>query len=131
MRRLVKEALAADVDIDKSAELFRTAKVHASMSRRAAGGSTERPKPWRRECIRAVARADRARSSMAVRPASDSRFARGRSDSIGRRSSGGAPAGAPAHRGRMAQADASSPERVGLSALVAAVDPIETAVTIR
>jgi predicted transcriptional regulator len=48
MRSLVKEALAADAEIEKSGEVFRAADVHAWMNRLAAGGSTERPKPWRK-----------------------------------------------------------------------------------
>jgi predicted transcriptional regulator len=48
MRSLVKEALAADAEIDKSGEVFRSEDVHAWMNRLAAGGSTGRPKPWRK-----------------------------------------------------------------------------------
>ena len=48
MRSLVKEALAADAEIGKSGQVFRAVDVHAWMNRLAAGGSTERPKPWRK-----------------------------------------------------------------------------------
>ena len=48
MRSLVKEALAADAEIEKSGEVFRAEDVHAWMNRLAVGGSTERPKPWRK-----------------------------------------------------------------------------------
>jgi len=48
MRSLVKEALAADAEIEKSGEVFRAEDVHAWMSRLAAGGSAARPRPWRR-----------------------------------------------------------------------------------
>jgi hypothetical protein len=48
MRSLVKEALAADAEIEKSGEVFRAEDVHAWMKRLATGGSTERPKPWRK-----------------------------------------------------------------------------------
>jgi hypothetical protein len=43
MRSLVKEALDADAEIDKSGQVFRAADVHAWMNRLAAGGSTARP----------------------------------------------------------------------------------------
>jgi len=48
LRSLVKEALAADAEIDRSAEVYRAADVHAWMARLAAGDSAARPKPWRR-----------------------------------------------------------------------------------
>jgi predicted transcriptional regulator len=48
VRNLVKEALAADADIDKSGEIYRAEDVHAWMGRLADGDSTVRPKPWRR-----------------------------------------------------------------------------------
>jgi predicted transcriptional regulator len=48
VRSLVKEALAADAEIGKSGQVFRAADVHAWMNRLAAGGSTARPKPWRK-----------------------------------------------------------------------------------
>jgi hypothetical protein len=48
MRALVREALAADADIEKSGEVYRADDVHAWMSRLAAGDNVARPKPWRR-----------------------------------------------------------------------------------
>jgi predicted transcriptional regulator len=48
MRSLVKEAFAADADIEKTGEVYRAADVHAWMSRLAAGEDVTRPKPWRR-----------------------------------------------------------------------------------
>jgi predicted transcriptional regulator len=48
LRSLVKEALAADADIEKSGEVYRAEDVHAWMSRLAVAEPTARPKPWRR-----------------------------------------------------------------------------------
>jgi predicted transcriptional regulator len=48
MRSLVKEALAADSEIDKTGEVYRAEDVHAWMKRLATGESAPRPKPWRR-----------------------------------------------------------------------------------
>ena len=48
MRSLVKEALVADADIEKSGEVYRAEDVHAWMQRLAGGESAPRPKPWRR-----------------------------------------------------------------------------------
>jgi predicted transcriptional regulator len=48
MRSLVKEALAADADIEKTGEVYRVDDVHAWMKRLAVGESAARPKPWRR-----------------------------------------------------------------------------------
>lgn len=48
MRSLVKEALAADAEIDKTGEVYRADEVHAWMTRLATGDSVPRPKPWRR-----------------------------------------------------------------------------------
>jgi predicted transcriptional regulator len=48
VRNLVREALAADVDMDKTGEVYRAEDVHAWMSRLAVDGSATRPKPWRR-----------------------------------------------------------------------------------
>jgi predicted transcriptional regulator len=48
MRSLVKEALAADEDIDRTGEVYRAEDVHAWMERLARGGSPARPKPCRR-----------------------------------------------------------------------------------
>jgi predicted transcriptional regulator len=48
MRDLVKEALAADSEIDKTREVYRADDVHAWMKRLATDGSAPRPKSWRR-----------------------------------------------------------------------------------
>jgi hypothetical protein len=48
MRSLVKEALAADADIEKTGEVYSADDVHAWMQRLAVGESAARPKPWRR-----------------------------------------------------------------------------------
>ena len=48
MRSLVKEALAADSEIDKSGEVYRADDVHAWMKRLATDESAPQPKPWRR-----------------------------------------------------------------------------------
>jgi predicted transcriptional regulator len=48
LRSLVKEALAADDDIEKTGEVYRAEDVHAWMARLARGDSADRPKPWRR-----------------------------------------------------------------------------------
>jgi predicted transcriptional regulator len=48
MRSLVKEALAADLEIEKTGEVYRAEDVHAWMKRLATDGSAPRPKPWRR-----------------------------------------------------------------------------------
>jgi predicted transcriptional regulator len=48
MHSLVKEALAADSEIDKTGEVYRADDVHAWMKRLAADESAPRPKPWRR-----------------------------------------------------------------------------------
>ena len=48
LRSLVKEALAADADIEKSGEVYRADDVQAWMKRLAAGESADRPRPWRR-----------------------------------------------------------------------------------
>jgi predicted transcriptional regulator len=48
MRSLVKEALAADAEIEKSGEVYRAEDVHAWMTRLASEESAARPKPWRR-----------------------------------------------------------------------------------
>jgi predicted transcriptional regulator len=44
----VKEALAADADIERTGEVFRADDVHAWLERLAKGQKTSRPKPWRR-----------------------------------------------------------------------------------
>lgn len=48
LRSLVKEALAADDDIEKTGEVYRAEDVHAWMRRLALGESVARPKPWRK-----------------------------------------------------------------------------------
>ncbi|MFO1378678.1 MAG: hypothetical protein U1F14_16940 [Steroidobacteraceae bacterium] len=49
MRSLVKEAIAADLEIEKTGEVYRAEDVHAWMERLVAEpGVAVRPKPWRR-----------------------------------------------------------------------------------
>jgi predicted transcriptional regulator len=48
MRSLVKEALAADAEIDRTGEMYRAEDVHAWVERLAAGADSPRPKPWRK-----------------------------------------------------------------------------------
>jgi hypothetical protein len=48
MRSFVKDALAADRDIEKSGEVYRAEDVHAWMKRLATGELAPRPSPWRR-----------------------------------------------------------------------------------
>jgi methyl coenzyme M reductase beta subunit len=48
MRSLVKEAIEADAEIDRTGEVYRAEDVHAWMARLAQGTVTDRPKPWRR-----------------------------------------------------------------------------------
>ena len=48
MRSLVKEALAADAEIDRTGEVHRADDVHAWAKRIAQGVATPRPKPWRK-----------------------------------------------------------------------------------
>ncbi|MGD9597059.1 MAG: CopG family ribbon-helix-helix protein [Steroidobacteraceae bacterium] len=47
MRSLVKEALAADADIERTGEVYRAEDVHAWVDRLAKGTAT-RPKAWQR-----------------------------------------------------------------------------------
>ena len=47
MQCLVKEALAADADIGRTGEVYRSQDVHAWIDR-LAKGSAPRPKPWQR-----------------------------------------------------------------------------------
>lgn len=47
MRNLVKEALAADADIERTGEVYRAEDVHAWVDR-LAKGTAPRPKPWQR-----------------------------------------------------------------------------------
>jgi predicted transcriptional regulator len=48
IRSLVKEALAADADIDETGEVYRAEDVHAWMHRLATDAAASRPKPWRK-----------------------------------------------------------------------------------
>lgn len=48
MRSLVKEAMAADDEIERTGEVYRREDVQAWMDRLARDGSIPRPKPWRR-----------------------------------------------------------------------------------
>jgi predicted transcriptional regulator len=48
VQSFVKEALAADADIERTGEVYRSADVHAWLERLAKGRKTPRPKPWRR-----------------------------------------------------------------------------------
>jgi predicted transcriptional regulator len=48
MRSLVKEALEADAEIERTGEVYRAEDVHAWVDRLARGQSAARPKPWRR-----------------------------------------------------------------------------------
>jgi hypothetical protein len=48
MRNMVREALAADANVDKTGEVYRAEDVHAWMTRLAVDGSAPRPRPWRR-----------------------------------------------------------------------------------
>jgi predicted transcriptional regulator len=48
IRSLIKEALAADVEIDETGKVYRAEDVHAWMQRLALDGKVVRPKPWQR-----------------------------------------------------------------------------------
>jgi predicted transcriptional regulator len=48
MRSLVKEALAADEEIERTSEVYRAADVHAWVERLGGRVGGARPKPWRR-----------------------------------------------------------------------------------
>ena len=48
IRSLVKEARAADAEIDEMGEVYRAEDVHAWMRRLAHEGKSARPKPWQR-----------------------------------------------------------------------------------
>jgi predicted transcriptional regulator len=48
MRSLVKEALAADAEIDRTGEVYPVEDVHAWTERLAQGEASQRPKPWRK-----------------------------------------------------------------------------------
>lgn len=44
----VKEALAADADVERTGEVYRAEDVHAWLERLAKGEKPARPKPWQR-----------------------------------------------------------------------------------
>jgi predicted transcriptional regulator len=48
MRSLVKEALEADADIERTGEVYRAEDVHAWMEHLARGNAATRPKAWQR-----------------------------------------------------------------------------------
>lgn len=48
MRSLVREALAADAEIERTGEVYRAEDVHAWAERFAQGNASSRPKPWRK-----------------------------------------------------------------------------------
>ena len=48
MRSLVKEALAADTEIERTGKVYRAEDVHAWMARLARSATASRPKPWQR-----------------------------------------------------------------------------------
>ena len=48
MRSLVKEALAADEEIERTGDVYRADDVHAWVERLARGQAAARPNPWRR-----------------------------------------------------------------------------------
>jgi predicted transcriptional regulator len=48
VQNFVREALAADADIERTGEVYRAEDVHAWIHRLAKGRKTARPKPWRR-----------------------------------------------------------------------------------
>jgi predicted transcriptional regulator len=48
MREFVREALAADAEIEAGAEVYRAEDVHAWLERLTKGGKPRRPAPWRR-----------------------------------------------------------------------------------
>ena len=48
MRSLVKEAMEADEEMERTGEVYRAEDVHAWMQRLAEGVAGPKPKPWRR-----------------------------------------------------------------------------------
>lgn len=48
MQAFVADALAADVDIERTGTAYRAEDVHAWAERLARGGRARRPRPWRR-----------------------------------------------------------------------------------
>jgi len=47
MQSFVKEALAADADVERTGEVYKADDVHAWLQRVAKGKKGTRPKPWR------------------------------------------------------------------------------------
>ena len=48
MRSLVKEAMAADAELERTGEVYRAEDVHAWMQRLAQGAAGPKPKPWQK-----------------------------------------------------------------------------------
>jgi predicted transcriptional regulator len=48
VQSFVREALAADADIERTGEVYKAEDVHAWLGRLSKGRKTPRPKPWRR-----------------------------------------------------------------------------------
>jgi predicted transcriptional regulator len=48
LRSMVKEALAADLEIERGGEVYRAEDVHAWMERLTESTEVPRPRPWRR-----------------------------------------------------------------------------------
>jgi predicted transcriptional regulator len=48
MRKFVKEALAADAEMDRGGEGYKAEEVHAWAEKLAQGVASPRPKPWRK-----------------------------------------------------------------------------------
>lgn len=48
MRALVKDALAANADIERTSEVYRAEDVHAWAERLTQGDAHAKPKPWRK-----------------------------------------------------------------------------------
>jgi predicted transcriptional regulator len=48
VQSFVREALAADADIERTGEVYRAEDVHAWIERLAKGRKPPRPRPWRR-----------------------------------------------------------------------------------
>ena len=48
VQNFVKEALAADADVERTGEVYRAEDVHAWIERLAKGQKVPRPKPWQR-----------------------------------------------------------------------------------
>ena len=48
LQTFIKEALAADADIERTGEVYRAEDVHAWLERLSKGQKASRPKPWQR-----------------------------------------------------------------------------------